>query len=273
MKDFWTTDRKIFPSIFRVLIGFILLFDLIFLYRSAPLFLNPDLNSFLPTDLLSVIVGSYYPIFFLCYGIILILFILGLFRNLISLLVWVCYMIMFHLCYQFVTWGDIILKFTLLYFVFADSFRYLALNKSKGKVHFISTLAVWSIILHIFLVYLNNAWFKLNDYHWQQGVAVYYSFAQYAQFKDSMFFPLVSNGTYSKLIDYFIILQQLLFAPFVLWKKTRYFMLILATIIHLTMMVQFGLWKFELIVILHYGFLLNDKELRKIIPLRIFHKP
>lgn len=269
MKEFFTAERKIFPSVFRVLIGLILLFDLIYMYRSASIFLNPELNSFLPTDKISIIVTQNSGFFFLFYGSILILFILGLFGNLISFLVFCCYLILFHLSYQFVTWGDTILKFTLLFFVFADSFRYLSLKRTKGKYPFISVLAVWSIILHIFMVYLNNAYFKLADYHWQQGIAVYYSFAQYAQFPDSIFHWPVSNSFFSKSIDYFIILQQLLFVPFVIWKKTRYFMLILAAVIHLTMMVQFGLWKFELAVVLHFGFLLNDEELRRLMPTKI----
>lgn len=272
MKGFFTAERKIFPSVFRVLIGLILLVDLFYMWRSASIFLNPELNSFLPTDKISVIVTQNSGLFFLFYGLILILFILGLFRNLISFLVFCCYLILFHLSYQFVTWGDIILKFTLLFFVFADSFRYLSLNRTKGKFPFISVLAVWSIILHIFMVYLNNAYFKLADHHWQQGIAVYYSFAQYAQFPDSIFHWPVSNSFFSKSIDYFIILQQLLFVPFVIWKRTRYFMLILAAVIHLTMMVQFGLWKFELAVVLHYGFLLNDEELRRLMPTKIRQK-
>ncbi|MGB6094243.1 MAG: hypothetical protein WBF83_10845 [Moheibacter sp.] len=268
MKEFFAAERKIFPSIFRVLIGLILLFDLVYMYRSASIFLNPELNSFLPTDKISAIVAQNSGLFFLFYGLILILFILGLLRNLMSFLVFCCYLILFHLSYQFVTWGDIILKFTMLFFVFADSFRFLSLNRTKGDYPFISVLAVWSIILHIFMVYLNNAYFKLTDHHWQQGIAVYYSFAQYAQFSDSIFHWPVSNPFFSKSIDYFIILQQLLFVPFVIWKRTRYLMLILAAIIHLTMMVQFGLWKFELAIVLHYGFLLNDEELRRLMPIK-----
>jgi|GEM_PF-1183373 len=266
MKEFFTAERKIFPSVFRVLIGLILLIDLVYMYRASSIFLNPELNSFLPTDKISEFITQNSGFFFLFYGLILILFIFGLFRNLISFLVFCCYLILFHLSYQFVTWGDIMLKFTLLFFVFADSFRYLSLNRTKGSYSFISVLAVWSIILHVFMVYLNNAYFKLEDRHWQRGFAVYYSFAQYAQFPDSIFHCPVSNSFFSKSIDYFIIFQQLLFVPMVIWKRTRYFMLILALVIHLTMMVQFGLWKFELAVVLQFGFLLNDEELRRLMP-------
>jgi len=270
MKEFWNADRTIYPAVFRLLIGLLLLFDLSFLYSSAPVWLNPEFNALLPEDNLSVFVASHYQYFFLIYGVLLLCFMLGLFKNLTAFLVWLFYMLFFHLGYQFMTWGDTILKFSLLYFVFADSFRFLSVSRTKGKLPLICVLAIWSVIMHLFMVYLNNAFFKLGHIHWQQGVAVYYSFAQYPDFENSWLYPLISDGFFSRFIAYFIMLQQLLFVPFVLWKKTRYFMLILALLIHLLMMIAFELWKFELIVILHYGFLLNDKDLRRLLPFKYF---
>lgn len=269
MKEFWSADRTIYPSVFRILIGLVLLVDLISTVPSAGILFNSGLNSLLSESGLIKFLAANSSVFFSVYGLILIAFILGFGRNFTAFLVFCFHFFMMELTQPLLTWGDIILKFSLLYFAFADSFRYLSLQKTKGKYHYVSKLAVCSILLHIFLVYLNNAYFKMTDKDWQQGIAVFFSFSQYPSFESSIWYPLISNEYLSKSINYFIILQQLSFVPFVIWKKTRYFAILLSLIIHFTMMYEFGLWKFEIIVMLHYGFLLNDKEWMRIIPAKI----
>lgn len=266
MKEFWTAERKIYPSVFRVLIGLVLLVDLISIYPSSELLFNPELNALLPDSEFIGILIEHSSVFLLTYGLVLIAFMLGTGRNFTSFLVFCFHLLMMQLTHALLTWGDIILKFSLLYFVFADSFRYLSLQKYPSKFESIAKLAVWSIILHIFLIYLNNAYFKITDKDWQQGIAVYYSFSQYPGFHESLWHPAISNEFWTKTLNYFIIFQQLTFVPLVIWKKTRIGAILLSCFIHLTMLYEFGLWKFEIIVMLHYGFLLNDKEWRKIFP-------
>lgn len=89
--------------------------------------------------------------------------------------------------------------------------------------------------------------------------------------KTSILKPIISNAIIGKYLGYFIILQQMSFVPLVIWKKTRKYAILLSVLIHLTMLIQFGLWKFELVVILLYGFLLNDEEWKELIP-RKFHE-
>ena len=272
MKEFWTAERKIFPSVFRVLIGLVLLVDLISIYPSSELLFNLELNSLLPDSKFTAILIEHSFVFLLAYGLVLIAFLLGIGRNFTSFLVFCFHLLMMQLTHSLLTWGDIILKFSLLYFVFADSFRYLSLRKSPSKFPWIAKLAVWSIILHVFLIYLNNAYFKITDNDWQQGIAVYYSFSQYPGFKESIWYTIISNEFWAKTLNYFIIFQQLTFVPLVIWKKTRIWAILLSCFIHLTMLYEFGLWKFEIIVMLHYGFLLNDYEWRKILPSQIGEK-
>lgn len=264
MKEFWTAKRTIYPAIFRVLVGSILLFDLICTYPASDILFNPEINAFLPQTEIMMFLAENSTAFILVYTILLILFILGIGKNITSFLVFACTLLFVQLTNVMETWGERILFFTLMYFVFVDSFRFLALNKTKGKYSFISKLAIWSILLNLFLIYLNNAYFKITDKDWFNGYAVFYSFSQYSHFKDSFWYPLLSNGFISKAVGYFIILQQLLFVPLVIWKKTRYFMIILVAAIHLIMLKEFGLWKFELILILIFGFILTDDEWRRI---------
>ncbi len=266
MKEFWIAQRTIYPALFRVMIGLVLFLDLISTYSSGGILFNPVFNGFLPETGIASFLAEHYQLFSVGYGIVLIAFILGVGKNLTSFLVFCFHLVVMEMTFSLMTWGDIILKFSLLYFVLADSFKYLSLQKSNGNLSFISQLAVWSIILHLFLVYLNNAYFKILDKDWQQGIAVFYSFSQYSGFQDSFWYSILSHKFMANFINYFIIFQQLTFVPLVLWKKSRKLAIIVSIFIHIIMMFQFGLWKFEIIVILLYGFLLNDREWRKLLP-------
>ncbi len=272
MKEFWMAERRIYPSIFRVLIGLVLLADLVSFIPATDVLFNPEFNSFLPQTGFIAQLAEHSTLFLSVYGLILMLFILGIGKNISSFLVFVFHFLMLQLTLPLMTWGDTILKFSLLYFVFADSFQYLAVHRSKGRFPFVSQLAIWSIILHVFLIYLNNAYFKILDKDWQQGIAVFYSFSQYPGFQESNWYSILSNEFLAKSVNYFIILQQLAFVPMVIWKKTRGIAILLSILIHILMLVQFELWKFELIVMLLYGFLLNDKEIRNLIPKRILQR-
>lgn len=269
MKEFWAAERRIYPSLFRVLIGMVLLVDLVSIFPSAEILFNPEFNAFVPESGWVSRLAEYSTVFLSIYGLVLVAFILGIGKNISSFLVFVFHFLMIQLTLPLMTWGETILKFSLLYFIFVDSFKYFSIQKSKGEFQLISKLAVWSIILHVFLIYLNNAYFKILDKDWQQGIAVFYSFSQYAGFQDSFWNGILSHEFMAKFINYLIIFQQLSFVPMVIWKKTRWIAILLSILIHVMMLFQFGLWKFELIVILLYGFLLNDEEIKKICPKRI----
>jgi hypothetical protein len=271
MKEFFQAERNIYPSIFRIFIGWVLLIDLIFSLPAGFFLFNPEFNANLPKGEIFTFIYSNWQIFSGIYALILFLFILGIGKNILSFLVFLFHWIWLDLTMPLITWGDTILRFSLMYFVVVDSFKYLSLQPSKQS-GFLSQLGIWSIILHIFLIYLNNAYFKILDIDWQEGRALFYSFSQYPSFENSIFKPVISNDFLSKYLGYFIISQQLSFVPLVLWKKTRFGAILLSILIHFTMMVQFGLWKFELIVILLYGFLLNDEEWKKILPSRLYSK-
>lgn len=266
MKEFWTAPRTLFPALYRVIIGLILIIDLASTLPSLKLLFNPELNAYLPRTGLLGFLSDHIYIFLILYALSLLFFIFGLGRNLASLLVFVGFFLWIQMTDPLRVWGDAILKYSLMYFVFVDSFRYFSLRKTKGKIPWISVLAVWCIILNVFLIYLNNAWFKIANKDWQEGIAVFYSFSQYPDFQESILYPWVIDGFWTRAINYAVILWQLLFVPFILWKKTRWAMILLSAFIHLIMMYEFGLWKFELIVILQYGFLLSDREWIQVLP-------
>src|SRR5690606_9454068 len=268
MKEFFTANRSIYPAIFRVAIGWVLLMDLLVSLPAGSFLFNPEFNASLPTAELFKIIYSNWKIFSGIYILFLVFFILGIGKHIVTFGVFLFHWIWLDITVPLFTWGDAILKYSLMYFVVVNSFKYLSVSKSSQS-SFLSQLGIWSIILHLFLVYLNNAYFKILDSDWQQGRALFYSFSQYPSFSTSLLKPIISHEILSKYLGYFIILQQLTFVPLVIWKKTRFWAILLSILLHFIMMINFGLWKFELIVILLYGFLLNDLEWRRIIPTKI----
>lgn len=276
MIEFWQKERTIYPSIFRVLIGLVFLLDLIFTFSAGSFQFDSEFAAYpMSGNTIDLIRENYVPLF-IFYGIILILFILGIGKNFTSILVYISQFSLLWLLPYNVSWGDIIMKFTLLYFVFVDSFKFYSIQTSKLNPNslksYISKLAVWCIILNLFLVYLSNGFYKSLDVSWQNGSAVFYSFSQFSGFESSLFYSIISHETFSKILSYIIVGQQLTFIPLILWKKTRYFAMIFGIGIHIIMFYQFGLWKFETIMILLYGFLLNDEEWRRIIPKNLRNK-
>lgn len=273
MIEFWNQPRTFYPSMFRILIGLVLLLDLIFTFPSGSILFNPEFTDYPPVSGVIAFLRENYVPFYLAYGIILTLFILGIGKNFISLLLYVFQFLLFFMNPYLNSWGDVILKFILMYFVFVDSFRFLSFRKSNlsenSVWNYVSKLAVWSIVLHIFLIYLSNGIYKSMDTDWQNGYAAFYSFSQFSGFQDSFFYLVLSNENFSKILSWLVVAQQLTFVPLILWKKTRYFAIVLGILVHLIMFYQFGLWKFETIMILLYGFLLNDKEWQKIIPAKL----
>lgn len=183
MKEFWTANRTIYPSIFRILIGFVLLIDLVFTVPAGSFLFDSSLNASLPTQSFYGFIIEYWQIWVGFYALILIGFIGGIGKNFLSFFVFLMHWIWLDMTAPLLTWGDTILKFSLMYFVVVDSFKYFSISKSNST-HYISTLGIWSIIMHLFLVYLNNAYFKIIDSDWQSGRALFYSFSQYPSFEN-----------------------------------------------------------------------------------------
>jgi|SRR5690606_28154629 len=275
MVDFWQKSRTIYPSVFRFLVGIVFLLDLIFTLSNSFVF-NTDFADYPNMGSTIEFLRENYISFYLIYGLVLVLFILGIGKKIVSAAVFIFHFLSIMIVPSLTNWGDTIMKFTLLYFIFVDSFKYLSVNPthsdSRNLKLYISKLAVWSIILNLFLVYLSNSVYKLFDVDWQNGYATFFSFSQFLGVKSSFFYPIISNEFLSKAISYIIVAQQMTFLPLIIWKRTRYFAILLGVLIHLIMFFQFGLWKFETIMILLYGFLLNDEEWKNLIPKNLKNK-
>lgn len=272
--NFWKAERTVYPPLFRILLGTILLIDAVFSISVNGFIFDANFNALYHQNSVLNFFRENHIVFQSIYIIFLLLFLIGIGGFWVKGIVFLFSVAFDLLEPTALTWGDLILGFTLLYFIFADSSQHLSAGKKHRKSDlekWIAKLAVFSIILNLFLVYVSNGYSKLTDSTWQEGYAVYFAFAQFQNFENSFFHLLLKNEWISQLTSYFIILIQFLFPVWVMIRKTRIPIILIGIVLHLIMLWQFGLWKFELIVILLYGFLLNDEEWRRILP-RKFQK-
>lgn len=273
--NFWITKRNFYPSLFRMLLGILLLVDAIISLWVGDFMFDEKYNMFYSNNIVFDLFRDHRVILYIVYILFLLSFLLGIGGFLVKAVVLLLSVIFEMLEPAALTWGDMILSYTLLFFIFVDSSRYFTI-KTIGKraelFQYLSQLAVWSIILNIFLVYLSNGYSKINDTAWQNGYAVYFSFAQFQDFENGIFYQILKHEWLTKLTNYFIIFFQITFPFFIMIKKTRFFVILIGVLLHLVMMWQFGLWKFELVVILLYGFLLSDDEWMRLLPNKFRHK-
>lgn len=260
-------NRLWYPAFFRVAIALLLFIDLAgnLLYVQH-IYKIPGFTYALDSTLpFSAFLRDHISLFLSCYLIILILFLFGIGRNITSALVFLFITLDFFLIYPAVFWGDYVLKITLLYFIFTDSFQHFTLFKSKESPGIFHRLSVLAIMLNLCLVYLSNAYFKLHSPEWINGSALAYFFGFsevldlnniHILFRNQEW--LIRSATWSVLI------YQITF-PFLIWfKKLKWVMIAAGILIHAIMAVTLQLYKFELIMILLYGFFVTDEEWKQL---------
>lgn len=262
-------NRTIYPSIFRVILALILLFDLISMF--------PFLNEIFAIENYVYSIDRHFPflegirqniqIYFGLFILTTSLFLLGIGKNITSFLVFLFFLLKFLLLTPNMTYGIYILRISLLFFIFVNSFQYLSLQKSKQN-SLLSRLATLSIMLHLCLIYISNATFKLLDFSWQKGDALGYFFLG-SQTTDifeignfMMNYPYVLT-----FMGYSVVIFQLLFPILIWFQKTKWFFIITGILMHLGMALVLQLYFFQIVVILHYGFFIKDEEWRKLFAL------
>ncbi|MDO5655163.1 MAG: hypothetical protein Q4G27_03380 [Flavobacteriaceae bacterium] len=162
-------------------------------------------------------------------------------------------------------WGDSVLRYTLLYFVLADSYRYFALRRSLGKPGIFHQISLLSIKIHFCLVYMSNALYKWWSDDWTSGYAIGYFFNS-SEVQDifgigGMFLQFPD---FIRLMSWFVLIFQTTLPIFIWFKRTKWIWISIGILMHIIMAVTLQLYKFELIMILLFGFFVTDEEWRRI---------
>jgi len=270
-------NYSIYLSFFRIFVCLYILKDICLSWGFIDLLYTG--NSFLPAtpsillETLSIstdFLRENINYFLLFYITVTILFFFGIGKNFTALVVFLCFEINQRLCHITLNGGDNLLKFILLYLVFADCYRYFSVkplqvkNESiKKLVNFSTNLAVLSICMHLCWVYFISALHKIHADVWFNGVATYYTMSL-ERFSGTPFNDILAkNALFVTISTYFTIVVEMFFPVLVWFRQTKYLVLIGGIMLHLGIFTFMMIYGFQLIFIATYGFFITDKEWRQ----------
>ncbi len=261
-------------AVFRIFICFHLVKTLLFQWAYLDVLYGP--RSFVSpvptmlTELLGIntqLIREHYQWFITFYLLVIVLYLFGVGKHFTALLLFLCYETLQRLCHLVLNGGDNLLKFIMLYMIFADSYQYFAVkgreirNDTLRRLSNLgSNLCVRAVTIHFCLIYFWSAWHKIHADVWFNGVATYYTFS-IARFKGTPWNDwLARNGFFVTISSYFTLLVEAYFPVLVWFKKTRLPVIICGIALHLGIYVFMMIYGFEVIFIMTYGFFFNDEE-------------
>ncbi len=257
-------------SLFRIFLCIILLKDIVFCYPFIDiLFKGTSFVEASPVNVLeffnvsSTIFRQNIPLFLSIYTLLIFLLFFGIGGNITMFLVYLFYEINQGLSPFIQNGGDNLLKFVMLYMIFADSFQYFSVEKIKPHSsisNFLSNLAGHSVQIHICLVYFISAIHKVHAEVWFNGIATYYTLSLERFRGTDMNLSLAKNGIFVTFSTYFTLFFELLF-PLAIWNKSlRNIFMLSGILIHIGIFFFMMIYDFQVIFIMIYGFFISNNE-------------
>lgn len=199
---------------------------------------------------------------------LLVLNLFGIGRNIVSLLLFLSFTILYHLDNKFTNGGDEMSMLLLFYLSFANTFSYFTLFKRRPlqpkieKVYnLVSNLAAYSIMINLCLAYFMAGVFKMMDPYWQKGTGIYYfinddRYSVFTAGAKDVHFPLVL----SYILNYGTLVLEFTF-PLLVWhKKYRNIILIILLLMHLGIYAFLMIYGMTVIFIIQYGLFYSNDE-------------
>jgi len=266
----------VYMSIFRVFTSLLLIKQIFNLWPYSSLlfggqsfYIPPnDVHSLLPINILFV--RHYFVIFYGAYMAALFLYLFGVGKNFTALIVFLLFDLVQKLCPMILNGGDNLLKFLLLYMVFADSYQYLSISSKKitsvnGNFYnnFYSNIAGFCVCFQLCLIYFITAIHKIHSDVWFHGIATYYTL-QLDRFRGTTWNTLlVKNYFFVTVSTYFTLLVELFYPTLVWFKSTKKFVIIGAILLHIGIYVFMMIYDFQLIFIATQGFFISNRSWEK----------
>jgi hypothetical protein len=154
---------------------------------------------------------------------------------------------------------------------FADSFRYLVLNKSREKARpglrslydYTTNLATACVLIHLSLIYLISGLAKAHADVWYHGDALYYIFLVERFQGLEWNAALAQSGLLVTVMTYGVMLWELYFPALVWVPRFRAPVLVAGLFMHVGICVAMMLYDFEILFAMTYGFFFRDDEIEK----------
>lgn len=237
------------------------------LYRGTSFF-EPDTSALL--NMLSVNeawLRNGINYFLLAYIVFIILYFFGIGKHATALMVFFLFEINQRLCYVTLNGGDNLLKFIVLYMVFADSYQYFSIkplqfkrNSWRELSNLTTNLAGLSVCLHLCLVYFISAFHKVHADVWFNGIATYYTLSLERFRGTPLNLMLAKNGLFVTISTYMTVMTEMFFPVLVWFRQTRRVVIVAAAFLHAGIFVFMMLYDFQLTFLATLGFFITEKE-------------
>jgi hypothetical protein len=166
--------------------------------------------------------------------------------------------------------GHNFLTFLLLYLCFADSFKYLVLNKSRAKApplrslyDYATNLATACVLMHLSLIYLISGLAKAHSDVWYHGDALYYIFLVERFQGLEWNATLAQSGLLVTVMTYGVMLWELYFPALVWVPRLRVPVLVAGLFMHIGICIAMMLYDFEILFAMTYGFFFRDDQIER----------
>jgi hypothetical protein len=198
--------------------------------------------------------------------ILAIFYAFGIGRNYTCILLLISIEVLQRLNGLILNGGDNLLKFILLYMCFVNSYEYFVYKKSdkdyNGNIKgFLSRMGVFSVKVHLCMIYLISALHKVHSDVWFNGIANYYilSINRFSNLNGSEI-DFYKNYIIVTLTTYITLFWELSFSYLVWIKKFRLPMLLIGVLLHCSIYYYMMIHDFEILFIATYILFFKDYE-------------
>ena len=276
-----TFNRKIGVTIFRVIMGILILKDfIIYFFNRRFLFSNSgimsyetytDIVEYYHLDLLYLDFNREINIFlFFSLGILFsTTFILGIFTRISSIILFFLLLLFKIRNIYLLDGADNVISVVLPFFVFIDSYSFYDFYERKTRPiknrfePYLNITSYWfsiAMMLQIGIIYFFASLHKLQGEVWLDGTALYYILNSDDFSASSLNALLTSSLFLVKFFTWFTIVFQLTFPFLVFYRKTKYIALLLGIFFHIGIFVLMRIDNFSLIMLACYAVFLTDNE-------------
>lgn len=270
-----TNEKAYYLAVLRVLVSLWFIKEMIFRWPAFDVLYSN--HSFLQIDssyslkafgLNAHLLKEHHMILVSICLLLLLLNLFGIGRNIVSLLLFLSFTVLYHLDNKFANSGDEMSMLLLFYLSFANTFSYFTLIKrkafspSKEKLYnLISNVAAYSLMVNLCMAYFMAGLFKLMDPNWQKGTGIYYfvnddRYSVFAAGGRHVAFPLIL----SYIINYGTLLLEFTFPVLVWYKKYRTIIFVICLLMHLGIYAFLMIYGMTIVFIIQYGMFYSNEE-------------
>ncbi len=260
--------KGFYLSLMRVMLSIFLLKEILFkqatwvvLYSNQSSLQFNTHSTFLVFGIDIFFLKAHYLFIISIYIFCLLLFLFGIGKNVIAFLSFALLFLLQKINNAEVNGGDVLARFLLFCFCFANAYQYFCINKKKTNTateNVVSNLAALSMMMQLCIAYLLAFYHKIQNPYWQDGSAMYYILNTKA-FMSTTFNVTLSHQTWLVyLTTYFTLALELLFPILIWFKKCRKPLIILGFALHLGIYFLMMLYNLQFVFLCIYGLFLSN---------------